>query len=258
MRTSRDCCVRPSGAAGMEERGHCGRAPDFTGVPSIPESPCDRLDGARLRLSPGLLRTRRAVIIYIDTSALGRVYLGDQSDSTELSRVVYEGDWPVITSELTDVEIASTLTRASRDGVIDSVTANELLDGTQPTPPIPGRWASSPWTATPSRLRSGMSSVPPCARWMRSTLLPALDSARSPRRGAAIVPGQPAKRSRASARHRPCPGLTDRRRTARSAIGSTPGSACSADRGSEPGCSTALRPRIGRNDRELSDARDLR
>lgn len=68
------------------------------------------------------------MIIYIDTSALGRVYLGDQSDSMELSRVVYEGDRPVITSELTDVEIASALARASRDGVIDSVTADELLD----------------------------------------------------------------------------------------------------------------------------------
>lgn len=68
------------------------------------------------------------MIIYIDTSALGRVYLGDQSDSTELSRVVYEGDRPVITSELTDVEIASTLARARRDGVIDSITADGLLD----------------------------------------------------------------------------------------------------------------------------------
>lgn len=68
------------------------------------------------------------MIIYIDTSALGRVYLGDQSDSTELTRVVYEGDRPVITSELTDVEIASTLARASRDGVIDLDTASGLLD----------------------------------------------------------------------------------------------------------------------------------
>lgn len=68
------------------------------------------------------------MIIYIDTSALGRVYLGDQSDSTELTRVVYEGDHPVITSELTDVEIASTFARANRDGVIDSVTVDELLD----------------------------------------------------------------------------------------------------------------------------------
>jgi len=38
------------------------------------------------------------VIVYIDTNALGRVYLGDQSDSSELARVVYEGDRPVITS----------------------------------------------------------------------------------------------------------------------------------------------------------------
>lgn len=68
------------------------------------------------------------MIIYLDTSALGRVYLGDQSDSTELTRLVYAGDRPVVTSELTDVEIASTLARATRDGVIDSVTADGLLD----------------------------------------------------------------------------------------------------------------------------------
>jgi len=68
------------------------------------------------------------VILYIDTSALAGVYLGDQSDSTQLSHIVYDGDRPVITSELTDVEIASTLVRASRDGAITAVTADELLD----------------------------------------------------------------------------------------------------------------------------------
>lgn len=68
------------------------------------------------------------MIIYIDTSALGRVYLGDQSDSAALSRIVYEGDRPMITSELTDVEIASALARASRDGVIDPATAGALLE----------------------------------------------------------------------------------------------------------------------------------
>lgn len=68
------------------------------------------------------------MILYIDTSALGRVYLGDQSDSTQLSHILYDGDCPVITSELTDIEIASTLARASRDGAITAVTADELLD----------------------------------------------------------------------------------------------------------------------------------
>ncbi|WP_375504620.1 hypothetical protein [uncultured Jatrophihabitans sp.] len=53
------------------------------------------------------------MIIYIDTSALGRVYLGDKSDSAELGRIVYDGDHPVVTSELTDVEIASAFARAS-------------------------------------------------------------------------------------------------------------------------------------------------
>jgi predicted nucleic acid-binding protein len=68
------------------------------------------------------------VITYIDTSALGRIYLGDQSDSAELSRVLYESDDPLITSELTDVEIASALARANREGVIDAVTVQALLE----------------------------------------------------------------------------------------------------------------------------------
>lgn len=68
------------------------------------------------------------MIIYIDTSALDRAYLGDQSDSTELARVVYGGNRPVITSELTDVEIASTFARARRDSVIDAATAEGLLE----------------------------------------------------------------------------------------------------------------------------------
>lgn len=67
------------------------------------------------------------MIIYIDTSALGRVYLGDQSDSAELSRIIYEGDSPMITSELTDVELASAFARAHREGVIDSDAADSLL-----------------------------------------------------------------------------------------------------------------------------------
>lgn len=68
------------------------------------------------------------MIVYIDTSALGRVYLGDQSDSTQLAHIVYDGDSPVVTSELTDVEIASTFARATRDGAITAATAEELLD----------------------------------------------------------------------------------------------------------------------------------
>lgn len=67
------------------------------------------------------------MIVYIDTSALGRVYLGDRADSTELSRIVYDGELPVITSELTDVEIASAFARASREGVIDAAAAGGLL-----------------------------------------------------------------------------------------------------------------------------------
>ncbi|MGC5616676.1 type II toxin-antitoxin system VapC family toxin [Georgenia sp. Z1491] len=68
------------------------------------------------------------MIIYIDTSALARVYLGDQSDSARLTQVVYEHEDPVITSELTDVEIASAFARATRQGTIDASTAATLMD----------------------------------------------------------------------------------------------------------------------------------
>lgn len=68
------------------------------------------------------------MIVYIDTSALGRVYLGDQSDSAELSQIVYEGDSALITSELTDVELASAFARAHREGVIDAESADGLLE----------------------------------------------------------------------------------------------------------------------------------
>src|SRR6476646_825856 len=160
-RRIRQCIRHPAadrgcrGAAAVEERGNDGRTIDVACVPANAAAPSNRLDGARLRLGHRVSRARRAVIISIDTSALGRVYLGDQSDGTELSRIRYEGDRPVITSELTDVEIASALARATQDGVIDSVTADGCWIGTQPTPPISGPSASSLWTATPSRSRSG-------------------------------------------------------------------------------------------------------
>lgn len=67
------------------------------------------------------------MIIYIDTSALGRIYLGDQSDSAALADVLYDGSDPVVTSELTDVEIASTIARAQRNGAIDAADADNLL-----------------------------------------------------------------------------------------------------------------------------------
>ncbi len=67
------------------------------------------------------------MIIYIDTSALGRVYLGDQDDSATLADVLYGGGDPAVTSELTDAEIASTIARAQRDEAIDAADAENLL-----------------------------------------------------------------------------------------------------------------------------------
>lgn len=90
------------------------------------------------------------MIVHIDTSALGRLYLGDQSDSVQLSHTVRDGDRPVITSELTDVEMASTL--AGQTG-----TARSL------------RSPHSTATPSPSPSRSGTSYGHRCAPWTRST-----------------------------------------------------------------------------------------
>lgn len=65
-------------------------------------------------------------IYYVDTSVLGRIYLGDQSDSGVLAETIYRGDAPAVTAALTDVEIASTLARARRDGAIDTATEEAL------------------------------------------------------------------------------------------------------------------------------------
>jgi predicted nucleic acid-binding protein len=63
----------------------------------------------------------------MDTSALGGIYLGDQADGAELAEMLYEGEAPVVTSELTDVEIASAFARAYRDEAIDAETREALL-----------------------------------------------------------------------------------------------------------------------------------
>ena len=59
------------------------------------------------------------MILYVDTSALGGAYLGDEADGAWMSELLFGSPDPVITCELTDVEFASVLARARRDGRID-------------------------------------------------------------------------------------------------------------------------------------------
>lgn len=55
-------------------------------------------------------------ILYVDTSALMRVYFADEPEHDELSRLVLDGEDPVVTSELTQGELASAATVAARTG----------------------------------------------------------------------------------------------------------------------------------------------
>lgn len=53
---------------------------------------------------------------YTDTSALVRCYLVDEADHERLRALLLEGREPVVTSELTRVELASALGTAARSG----------------------------------------------------------------------------------------------------------------------------------------------
>ncbi|MGH3754467.1 MAG: type II toxin-antitoxin system VapC family toxin [Pseudonocardiaceae bacterium] len=53
---------------------------------------------------------------YADTSALVRCYLVDEADHERLRALLLEGREPVVTSELTRVELASALSTAARSG----------------------------------------------------------------------------------------------------------------------------------------------
>lgn len=53
-------------------------------------------------------------LYYVDTSAVIRAYLADEADHEPLHRLLFEGTEPVVTSELTRVEFASTIAAAHR------------------------------------------------------------------------------------------------------------------------------------------------
>ncbi len=68
------------------------------------------------------------MIVFADTSAVGSAYLGDDADGSWIAEVVFGGRDPVVVCELTDVELASLLARARRDGRIDEPGVAERLD----------------------------------------------------------------------------------------------------------------------------------
>lgn len=60
------------------------------------------------------------MIIFADTSAIGSAFLGDESEGSWISDLVFSGPNPVVISELADVEFASLLVRAKSDGRINT------------------------------------------------------------------------------------------------------------------------------------------
>lgn len=57
-------------------------------------------------------------MLYADTSALIRSYFKGESDHNELRGILLDGAEPVVTSELSRVEVASAITTAHRSGRI--------------------------------------------------------------------------------------------------------------------------------------------
>jgi predicted nucleic acid-binding protein len=68
------------------------------------------------------------LIVFLDTSALGSMYLGDEDDGAWIAEVVFTGHDPVVVCELADVELASLLARALRGGRITEAEVAERLD----------------------------------------------------------------------------------------------------------------------------------
>jgi predicted nucleic acid-binding protein len=67
------------------------------------------------------------MIVFVDTSALGSAYLGDESDGRWIADVIIDGEDPVVVSQLTDIEFASLLVRARADQRIDDAGLRERL-----------------------------------------------------------------------------------------------------------------------------------
>ncbi|HEU0168901.1 MAG TPA: type II toxin-antitoxin system VapC family toxin [Chloroflexota bacterium] len=63
--------------------------------------------------------------VYADTSALSSLYLLDEGDAAHVAELLAQAN--VVTSELTKVEVASSLARAHRDRRIDAATLENAL-----------------------------------------------------------------------------------------------------------------------------------
>lgn len=61
-------------------------------------------------------------LLYADTSALARAYLGDELDHGSLRRLLLEGDAQVVTSELSRLELASAVRSAERAGRVPNAS----------------------------------------------------------------------------------------------------------------------------------------
>lgn len=65
------------------------------------------------------------MILYVDTSAVGSIYLTDEADGPWIGELLFRGPDTVATCELTNVELASLLGRARRNGRLDDVGVSE-------------------------------------------------------------------------------------------------------------------------------------
>jgi predicted nucleic acid-binding protein len=68
------------------------------------------------------------VIVFVDTSALGSAYLGDEADGQWIADVIIDGEDPVVVSQLADIEFAGLLVRARADRRLDAAGLRERLD----------------------------------------------------------------------------------------------------------------------------------
>lgn len=59
---------------------------------------------------------RAVTLFYADTSAIVRGYLADKKSDARLPTILFAGEHPVVTSELTRVEFASAIAAALRSG----------------------------------------------------------------------------------------------------------------------------------------------
>lgn len=143
------------------------------------------------------------MILYVDTSALARIYLGDQTDSAELWRIVFEGEHPVITSELTDDEIASAFARACRGSVVDQVMVEGLLERYIADTSDAGPLGIAALEIDTIAVRTALRSHSP-AQYAGCDPSGRLHDIRQVhlRRGAIPLPRQSAQRRRTHARHR--------------------------------------------------------